>query len=371
MKLIILDTYYPGFLKSFYNEYRNLQSLSFNTHKRLLLDSCFGTSDYYSYNLKLLGHCGEEIIVNDRNLQIKWAKENNLKVSQRGLLSIINELPYAYKFIGRPSWLWDIVEAQIQDYRPDVIYVQDLSLFNLKQQRKLKKYCKFLAGQIASSLPGMEGLGGYDLILTSFPHFVEIFQKNGIKSEYFKIGFEKRVYEKIGKLQKKYDVTFVGSFSPYHKKSTKILEYIADNTDLNLWGNGMNFVSPLSSLHRCFKGQAWGFEMYKILAQSKIVINRHSGISGNFANNMRLFEVTGMGALLITDWKKNLGEMFVDGKEVVSYRRKEDLLLKIRYYLDNWERGEQIAQAGLRRTHQEHTYFERMRELTGILSKYI
>jgi hypothetical protein len=48
--------------------------------------------------------------------------------------------------------------------------------------------------------------------------------------------------------------------------------------------------------------------MYKILGRSRIVLN-HRGDIAPFANNLRLYEATGMGALLITDWKKNLHEM--------------------------------------------------------------
>ena len=43
----------------------------------------------------------------------------------------------------------------------------------------------------------------------------------------------------------------------------------------------------------------------------------------SYANNMRLYEATGVGALLVTDWKENLGEMFEPGKEVVAYRSPE------------------------------------------------
>jgi len=50
--------------------------------------------------------------------------------------------------------------------------------------------------------------------------------------------------------------------------------------------------------------------MYNVLKNSKITLNNHIGIAGCFAGNMRLFEATGVGTLLITDWKTNLKEMF-------------------------------------------------------------
>jgi spore maturation protein CgeB len=41
--------------------------------------------------------------------------------------------------------------------------------------------------------------------------------------------------------------------------------------------------------------------MFKILARSKIVINRHGTIAGNYAVNMRMYEATGSGAMLVTE----------------------------------------------------------------------
>ena len=38
----------------------------------------------------------------------------------------------------------------------------------------------------------------------------------------------------------------------------------------------------------------------------------------------RLFEATGVGTLLVTDWKKNLHEMFEPGKEVIVYHSPEE-----------------------------------------------
>ena len=40
--------------------------------------------------------------------------------------------------------------------------------------------------------------------------------------------------------------------------------------------------------------------MYKILGRSKISFNRHINTAENNANNMRLYEATGMGSLLLT-----------------------------------------------------------------------
>ncbi|MFN8496855.1 MAG: glycosyltransferase [Anaerolineae bacterium] len=107
--------------------------------------------------------------------------------------------------------------------------------------------------------------------------------------------------------------------------------------------------------------------MYKVLRTSKMTLNHHGNVPP-YANNMRLFEATGVGTLLVTDWKANLHEMFEPGREVVAYRSPEECLDLIAYYLGHEEERQAIASAGQQRTLTEHTYLDRMREIVEILS---
>ena len=73
---------------------------------------------------------------------------------------------------------------------------------------------------------------------------------------------------------------------------------------------------------------------------------------------------------MITDWKKDLHEMFDPGKEVVAYRTPEECVELIRYYVDHEDERQAIARAGQERTLKEHTCYERTRELLDIVRKY-
>ena len=114
----------------------------------------------------------------------------------------------------------------------------------------------------------------------------------------------------------------------------------------------------------------WGIQMFQILFNSGITLNNHIDVANFYANNMRLYEATGAGTLLITDWKNNLNEIFEIGKEVVAYRNPEECVELIRYYLGHEKEREFIARAGQQRTLKEHTYFQRMQELVKIVQKY-
>lgn len=370
-RFVFVDEYYSGFLKEFRSKNPNLKDKSYLKQRETLLSHFFGTSDSYSYNLRKLGYEAQDLIVNDEILQRKWAGENRVNVTKSTLYSKIQMFPLVHKVLGRPKWVQEITLAQIKKIKPDIVYVQNLSILNPSTLKNIKAHSKLLVGQIASSLPAKKNLTCFDLILTSFPHYVERFKSMGIASEYLKIGFDNRILKKIGKQPKKHEVVFIGSLSPHHKEGTIILERVAEKIPISIWGQGIQFTSKKSPIRKRFQGSAWGLDMYKILSQSRIVINRHIQASDGYANNMRLYESTGMGSLLITDDKKNISDLFVVGKEIITYKNTSDLIKKLMYFMKNKNEASKIAKKGQMRTLKEHTYQKRMMELVNILNNYL
>lgn len=373
MKILIVDTYYPAFLSSCYGAMPRLSSASYQQQLNDLLDPCFGTSDFYSRHLKALGCKAQDLIVNCVPLQTAWAKE-----AGRPFSSMFLQIPpkaYRIPILGRllsglPGLL-DIAIDQVREFRPDVLYCQDLSFFPGDVLQSLKKDIGLVVGQIACPLPAESFLKGYDLILTSFPHFVDRIRALGIQSEYFRIGFDPRVLDLLGNVTKDVPVSFVGGISRNHNKAIPLLEYLAAETPIQFFGYGARALARRSPIRKKHHGEVWGLEMYRALARSKITLNRHINAADNYANNMRLYEATGVGTLLITDRKDNLGELFEVGKEVVAYSTPEEAAEMIRYYLDHPDEAEQIAKAGQARTLSEHTYKKRMEELVPILQHYL
>jgi len=150
-----------------------------------------------------------------------------------------------------------------------------------------------------------------------------------------------------------------------------VLEYLARNTPMQFFGYGADSLDADSPIRQRHHGEVWGLDMYRALARSKVTLNRHINVAENNANNMRLYEATGVGSLLITDRKDNLGEIFEIGKEVVAYSTPEEAAELIRYYLDHPEEAATIAKAGQARTLREHTYRHRMEELVPILERHL
>ena len=112
-------------------------------------------------------------------------------------------------------------------------------------------------------------------------------------------------------------------------------------------------------------------KMYRTLRRSRITLNRHIGIAGPYANNMRLFEATGVGSLLVTDLKTNIRDYFEPGVEVLTYDSMTEAADMCRWAIDNPDDARRIATAGQARTLRDHTYDQCMIKLDAILRRYL
>lgn len=373
MKILIVDTYYAAFLARFYASQDDLDKADYQTQLQSLIDACFGTSDFYSHHLNELGCEAQDLVVNCVPLQKRWAKENHVPLSQLALKvpHRLFRLPVIGKMLADLPGLMDVAVAQIKAAKPDVLYCQDLSFFPAEVLRELKQHVRLIVGQIACPLPPESFLKGYDLILTSFPHFISRLRALGVASEYFRISFDERVLSLLGDENKDIDFSFVGGISRHHGGAIPLLEYLAKQTDMRVYGYGADNLPSGSLIRQSHAGEVWGMDMYRALARSRITLNRHINVAENNANNMRLYEATGVGAMLLTDHKDNLHELFEIGREIIAYSSKEEAAELVRHYLAHPEEAAEIAKAGQLRTLREHTYAQRMQELLPILKQHL
>lgn len=373
MKILIVDTYYPAFLARFYSAREGLGDAGYEEQLRGLLEACFGTSDFYSRHLNALGCDAQDLVANCVPLQSEWARVNQVPLSQLALKvpHRLFRVPLLGRFLASLPGLMEVAVAQIKAAKPDVLYCQDLSFFPGEVLRELKQHVRLVVGQIACPLPPETFLRGYDLILTSFPHFVDRLRALGVGSEYFRIGFDDRVLGLLGAVEKDIDFSFVGGISRHHGGAIPLLEYLVENAGMRMFGYGANSLPASSPIRACHGGEVWGMDMYRALARSRITLNRHINVAENNANNMRLYEATGMGSLLLTDHKDNLHELFDVGREVITYSSKEEAAELAHYYLEHPKEAQAIASAGQARTLREHTYAHRMQELVCILRRHL
>ena len=372
--ILIADTYYPAFLNSICASQTHLVGYE-DIHKDLMSYS-FGTSDAYSSGLKKLGWNAEEVIPNYQLIQRAWGLEHS-----RRLWASLDQVPPSYVArvpLVRDIWshlptLHRMLELQISENNPSVVYFQDLNFASPRLLKKLRKQGRLVVGQIASPLPPPSRLRLFDLILSSLPNQIEQIQSAGVVSEFLPIAFDNRVLERVPQPRERdIPVSFVGGISKFHDTTIPLLNSVyAKCPELRIFGYGAESLNDHKNLSDIHNGERWGREMYQTLLRSKVTLNRHISISGEFANNMRLFEATGTGTLLITDHKKNLQEFFEVGSEVLAYSSVDEAADMAEWAIKNPEDAAAIATRGCERTLTEHTYDGCMVKLDQILSKFV
>ena len=375
VRILVVDTIYPAFYERHYARQPELRTVPYAAQLRSLWDECFGTSDAYVRHLRELGHDADGLIANCIPLQVSWLRERRVPAA---LTRVATSLP------TRPGLgVRQLVEqltllAQIEHFRPDVLFVHDLWMVSPWLLDVVRRRVPRLVGQIASAPPPVERFRRFDLMLSSFPHFVERFRSAGIDAELFRLGYYDHISQRLADegvsvepdAPGRAGVALVGGLSPQvYPSVTPALERLCDEVDVDVWGYGEQALTPGSPILRRFHGEAWGLDMYRILARARVVINRHGDIAAGYANNMRLFEATGVGAVLVTEAAPNLDEMFAADREVVTFEDGEQLAGRVKNLLADEDAAVRIARGGQARTMREHTYADRMRELSEMLAR--
>lgn len=371
MRFLIVNMDYPPFLRHLYHQNPGLQSASYDAQLRARNETFMGIADFYSTNLRALGRDAHDIYWNNQHLQHAWARENapSLLDPRKNFRFRMRRGVVPWLDVDRRAQLNAILEAQIRAYRPDILLVADMKDVNPLLLHRVRADVGLVVGQRGGPpLPDMD-LSAYDLAISSFMPRVEWFRSRGLAAEFLPLGFEPRVLTAVPDTERDVPVSFVGSFHDVHSARTSMLAEIAERVPLLLWGEPPpgGFENP--HLRRAWQGQAWGIDMFRVLRRSRIVFNHHGDV-GPYANNMRMYEATGCGAVLLTDQKPNLTELFQVGTEVVEYEDVADAIPKIEHLLDKPEHAQAIAHAGQSRTLRDHTYLRRMESLLAMLTKY-
>jgi hypothetical protein len=393
MRILIINTDYPEFLRWLYSEHPGLGNQPYEEQMQARNESLFGTADFYSSNLHKLGHEAYDIHANNEWMQKAWAREHGIRVEEptpmqqqrHGVLQDVSQLaartplryfrplfrPALRSLTSQPKWFYDILAAQIKHYKPDVFLNQDIGGISTRFLQEIKPRVKLLVGEHGSILSEKLDLRCYDLITSLLPDSVTEFRQLGIHSELHRLAFEPRILSHLKDQKKTIDISFVGGLYDVHSDRIHLLEVLATKFgQMQIWGPGVGHLSKNSPIHERYAGQAWGLKMYQVMCGSAMTLNTH-GDKAAYAGNMRLYEATGVGTLLITDWQENLHEIFEPGKEVIVYRTPEECAELVQYYLEHNDEREAIARAGQERTLREHTYYRRMQELVDILERYL
>jgi hypothetical protein len=392
MRILVLNADYPRFLAWFYRGRVGLENAPYAAQMAARNASLFGVADFYSKNFAVLGHAAAEVHVNNPWLQAAWAREHGMTTipaeppgdaSRKSLPAWLQRVVTPFKPMLRPlarkvglsprldKQAEDILFAQIEEFKPDLILNQDTFHVDTSLIRRIKGIGKpILLGQVGIEPSRGEDWTVYDLMISQLSMTVNFFRGFGVRSEVNHLAFEPAILDALPKAPAAdIDVSFVGTVSADHRQRIALLEAVAERYDLQLYGSRPQALPASSPLHRCYRGEVWGAEMYQVLRRSRVTLNSHIDLTGREAGNMRLFEATGVGTFLLTDRKDNLGTLFEPDREVAAWRSIDDCLTAIGRMLSDDNGRTAIARAGQARTMAQHTYRHRAEEILGFVEQ--
>lgn len=368
-----------------------------------ILAEGFGWADFYKTQLHKIGVDAHEIVSNASSLQRTWAREKGILVEGE-----------------------DLLFCQIKELQPDIIFFQDSMSYSPNLYKRIREEIpevKKLIGWCCSPYSELQlkNFSNFDFVFACSQGFVETLKKSGLKAYLLNHAFEPALLDKIT-VNNNYpetDLIFIASFiisKDFHDFRLKLVENLI-REDINisiyadipdekfynlmlrqggyLFSRGLytmgfkDVVFKLEALKKSFLlkefpkktpysklfmnrvngSSLFGIEMLKALYKSKIGFNSHGGVAGDYAANIRLFEVTGVGSCLVTDNKKNIKDFFEPDSEIVTYNSKEECVSKIKWLINNPARRKEIAEAGQRRTIKDHTFQNRAEVLNAIIMK--
>lgn len=332
-------------------------------------------------------------------MQTAWAREN--------------QIPYQ-----RITWFRDIITAQIRSFQPEILFIDDHLAYPPAFIAEVRQSCpcvRLVVGWCSFGFTDASAFKAYDLMLSCIPELVEQFRQMGQASEQLNHGFDRRVLQHLDPSQNQnLDFCFIGQIvrsRQFHLERDQLLEALVAQIPIHIyspsaeitrleqikarikqliyWSGDRLRTLPLMAqvmdkiqfrseppqlpvnprLKPYLQKPVFGLEMYQTLHNSKVTLNHHIRVSPNSASNMRLYEATGVGTCLLTDWKKNLHQFFEPDREVVTYRSVEECLAKVTWLLEHPQERRAIALAGQQRTLREHNFEQRAAQLDQILKQ--
>ncbi|MFA5859202.1 MAG: glycosyltransferase [Elusimicrobiota bacterium] len=196
------------------------------------------------------------------------------------------------------------------------------------------------------------------------------FNQIGIASAYFPNACDREHYHKIEGLKLDTDVSFIGLLSDKIGRR-EYVKYLEENS-VNIKTYGVDSVNGTISreekvalfnrtkINLNFTGTA---EVTRLTRNNRIN-RRKKQVKG------RVIEITLSGGFVLSEYVPSLEHLFVIGKEIDVFYDKEELLEKVRYYLNNEEQRVSIAQCGYDRSVKDYDIQLAVPRLLAKLEEY-
>ncbi|HYD70503.1 CgeB family protein [Azospirillum sp.] len=368
MRFLVVDTIYEGFLHWLYQQREpGLAGKSFQEQYETQEKAFFHSASAWAAPLRALGHEVLDVSANNAAMQVRWMVENGLADELRRCADTFQFGGFQVRQqVALGNWQRAIVAAQVRAFRPDVLLCANLYMFEDSFLDSVKGFYGKAVGQHAAPMP-KTSLSRYDLIISAGPAQIQEFRARGLRCEKVALAFDERLLPHLEERGKRYEVGFTGQLSAAHSERVRLIVELARAVPIDLWGEvAWPEGFDAASLKLTVRPPVWGLDMYQALKDCRMALNKHIDVAGPYAVNLRMYEVTGVGSLLVTDNKSDIREYFQPDEEIVVYDDVRDGVAKIRDLMSRPEDVARLAAAGQRATLTRHSYRHRVQDLLAL-----
>lgn len=157
----------------------------------------------------------------------------------------------------------------------------------------------------------------------------------------------------------------IGNYYP--SRLTLLQRLLKDGIPLELHGNYPKRWVPKTLLDGLVINRAlFTSEKADAFRKSSVVLNLNHPYDVN-STNQRLYEATCAGGLVLTNHVGNIDKLFEVDEEILTFSNYEELLLKVKFYLNNRDKGLEIANNARRKALESHQITYRLTEIFNII----
>jgi SAM-dependent methyltransferase len=360
LRIVQVESFYTHCLDDIYRNHAGLAGQRFADQVDALLDSGFSGGHNTVPSMNPQRWDTHYLIPNCRAAQSQWALEHGSDPQRSSLAHIL--------------------EAQLRAIDPDVLYLSDIPGFDFSILERLPRR-PFVVGWHASIVDARIPWHQIDLVLSGIRHIRESAVALGARAADTFMPAAPPYRNPMGTLAApRHDLVFSGSFSGHihHERAAqyRALSRQIGPREIALYTPGAFPLDPEDRI--ALFAPVFGRDVLELYARSRIVLDSRGDFQlpdqgARETSNMRIFEATRAGALLITEHCDNLTRYFQPGEEIITYHDTAELVEKVNFYLDpdNEALRHRIATAGLARVRRDHLLEHRAAWLEDILGNHL
>lgn len=379
MRFLQIYCFEGSYFNAFYARHPELINAPFRAQMAgLFEDGFYGTQMVAPY-LEPLGYESQVCIANCMPAQHRWAVENGLPGVDSPQLHSARP-HFDVGMITHERWPLEIVRAQIESFRPDVLYIAHGDApFDSGLVRSCSWKPRLVLGWRAASMQDHTDFSAFDCVLSSSECFRERARELGAPAtENWVPGFPDHVADAVRFESPKWDLGFTGQWSQWHLQRNGYLLELAGLADEEAERCSLvlflmrrhEFPPPPQIASRDF-GVRFGIDMFRALRAARIQFNSSADLTLGECVNMRVFEAAGVGAFQLAQHHPNLGEYFEIGREVETFDDVHELRDKVRHYLAHPSAREAMAARAQERCLRDHAMSIRARGFDTIVRRLL